>query len=100
MTTQVKKTSIVTLLGTHEEHGHLVFVQEGNIEMDAVVAIEDPALTLFVEAELIETGNSLAWMTDEEIRKPDVSVLLHDTESEITFSLEPAEEEDGEPTLG
>ncbi|CJQ25997.1 Uncharacterised protein [Streptococcus pneumoniae] len=38
--------------------------------MDAVVNLNSPYLELFVPEELIETGNSLAWLSKEELPTP------------------------------
>lgn len=67
-------TDTVTLIATHKEHGFLVYVQEGNIETDAVVKLDDPELQLLIPAEQIETGNSLAWLTFEQVMHPDLKL--------------------------
>lgn len=70
-------TKIVTPLAHHSKHGYLVYVQTGDIPMEAVVNLADPELTLYVDAELIETGNSLAWLSRTELLALDTQIALH-----------------------
>ncbi|AND28633.1 hypothetical protein BK764_13480 [Bacillus thuringiensis serovar israelensis] len=58
----------------HETNKYLAFVIEGDIEMDAVVNLRNPHLELFIPEQLIETGNSLAWMFKEELTTPGLRV--------------------------
>jgi hypothetical protein len=53
-----------------ETDKYLAYVISGDIEMDAVVVLRNPHLELFVPEEFIETGNSLAWMSKEELTTP------------------------------
>lgn len=70
----------VTLLGHHSEtKEYLVFLTEApNAEVftPAHVNLQDPYLDLYVEEEFIETGDSLMWMSQEELDQPYVSVSL------------------------
>ena len=68
MTIARRTTSI--LLGKH--HGtklNLLYILDGDDATDAVVTVNDPELELYVDAELIENGESLCWVTDEELAR-------------------------------
>ncbi|MES9681856.1 hypothetical protein ABWK22_02825 [Gottfriedia acidiceleris] len=54
----------------HDTKQYLAYVIDGDIEMDAVVEVRNPRLELFIPQEYIETGNSLAWMSKEELTTP------------------------------
>lgn len=71
----------VILLGHHIGTGNrLVYVLEGDIETDAIVTVDDPELQLYVPKDYIETGNSLAWFTEEDILHPNIVVTLHEAD--------------------
>lgn len=68
MTSNMNDVVVVGL--NHYTKKYLAFVIEGDVEMDAVVNLRSPYLELFVPEELIETGNSLAWLSKEELPTP------------------------------
>lgn len=64
----------VTYLGYDRiEDKHLVFVINGDIETGAVVNLANPHLHLTVPEELIETGESLAWVDEADLLKYQVN---------------------------
>ncbi|MFE4029198.1 hypothetical protein ACFX4N_23875 [Priestia sp. YIM B13551] len=66
----------VVVLGHHNQtNQYLTFVVEGTITSPATVNLSDPDLTLYVAEELIETGNSLSWMTPEQLESPSTTRL-------------------------
>lgn len=63
----------VVVIGYHNElRQYLTYVLNGDIEMDAIVEVAHPQLELFVPEEWIENGNSLAWLTLDQLMAPGI----------------------------
>lgn len=58
------------LLGRHTgTEQNLLFILHGDDATDAIVKVEDPELVLYVPKDYIETGDSLCWVSDDELAR-------------------------------
>lgn len=69
----------VALLGyQHVSKYYLVFVvdaPEGFAMTTAMVNLEDPNLELYENVDLVETGNSLMWLSENDLTHPAYNVV-------------------------
>ena len=58
------------LIGKHTgTEQNLIFVLHGDDATDAIVNVNDPELVLYVPKDYIETGDSLCWVSNEELAR-------------------------------
>ncbi|PFK99963.1 hypothetical protein COJ01_18130 [Priestia megaterium] len=66
------QTNVIVAGYQSDTNQYLTYLIEGDVEDRAVVEVDSKNLKLFVPKEWIETGNSLVWMTKEQLTSPTV----------------------------